>query len=39
MKMIDKLNVHLLKSIEIINKLKSDNPQNYSNIDFINYEK
>ena len=39
MKMIDKLNEHLLKSIEIINKLKSDNPQNYSNIDFINYEK
>ena len=35
-KMTDKLNEHLLKRVEIINKLKSDNPQNYSNIDFIN---
>ena len=34
MKMIDKLNEHLLKSIEIINKLKSDNPEYYSNIDY-----
>ena len=34
MKMTDKLNDHLLKKIEIINKLKSDNPEYYSNIDY-----
>ena len=34
MKMTDKLNEHLLKRVEIINKLKSDNPDFYSNIDY-----
>ena len=34
MKMTDKLNEHLLKRIEIINKLKSDNPEYYYNIDY-----
>ena len=32
MKMTDKLNEHLLKRIEIINKLKSDNPEYFSNM-------
>ena len=33
-KMTDKLNEHLLKRVEIINKIKSDNPDFYSNIDY-----
>jgi hypothetical protein len=30
--MIDKLNEHLLKRIEITNQLKSDNPEYFSNM-------
>lgn len=34
MKMIENLNMHLINRVNIINQLKSDNPEEYNNVDY-----